>query len=806
MDVAAEPKGDEATDFQTVRYMEPWGAGGQLRSGVCIALLCINLLVFVAAFAFPADAWSHAGERAILQLIVNEVDKGEVLSLRRPDDILIRLTDLEAAAVQTADGKREFIGEEAYVSLSSLGPATTYVFDERNLTIRLKGKAGLQELKKLDFSPTAPNGMVYSEDTSLFLNYAAETKGLSEYSLFGEAGLSIAGHLFSSTISRTEDGHVVRGLSNLTLNDRERLTRWIIGDNFVSNGGLGGNTFLGGIGVARNFTLNPYYYFFPRPGVTGTALVPSTVSVYSDGGLLRQERLAPGQFELNNLPVSSGYRTNRVVIRDIFGRETEIVSPFYLSTKVLQAGLSEYSFNAGLRRNDLTESSWDYDSPVMLGRYRMGLSENMTPGASIELGTRLANGGLRLTAKSLIGEVDLSVAGSHDSGATGTAASLTYVYLQRWFSIGASARTMSDQYATVSMPLSADRPKREVTGFIGVPIGTRVNVNLQATQTTFRDTGVVERIGVSGSFRLSDSWSLFSSNSWSQQTGERATYDFFVGLSYFFGNNTTGYAFTQRQQGRTFDREIEGVRVQKSLPVGPGFGYQVEGTVGDDSHGLGQLQYQGQYGRYEARYDSLVKDPVFTMSGGLVAIGGSVHATRRVDDSFVLIRTPGVAGLRGYINNQEVGTTDSRGELIVPNNVLSYYGNRISINDRDIPIDYRVDATEKTIAPPFRGGALVVFPVARLQILTGTLSIETIGQTRIPAYGQLTVKLKDSAYDSPIGKKGEFYLENVPPGSYDATIDDEGRICRFLFEIPDSPEPILKLGAITCLSDAGETP
>ena len=189
MDVVAEPKGDESTDFQTVRYMEPWGAGGQLRSGVCIALLCINLLVFVAAFAFPADAWPHPGERAILQLIVNEVDKGEVLSLRRPDDILIRLTDLEAAGVQTADGKREFIGKEAYVSLSSMGPATTYVFDEKNLTIRLKGKAGLQELKKLDLSPTAPSGTIYSEDTSLFLNYAAETKGFSQYNVFGEAGL-----------------------------------------------------------------------------------------------------------------------------------------------------------------------------------------------------------------------------------------------------------------------------------------------------------------------------------------------------------------------------------------------------------------------------------------------------------------------------------------------------------------------------------------------------------------------------------------------------------------------------------------
>ena len=786
--------------------MSIWGSGEQLRAKGCATGLLAALLSLSLILVLPVDVFSQPGEQAILQLIVNEVDKGEVFVLRRPDDVLIRASDLKAAGVDANDGKREFIGKEAYISLSSLAPAAAYVFDEKNLTLRLTTRVDRQGATKFDLTPTAPKGMLYSQDTSFFVNYAAETKGFSQYDAFGEAGLSMAGHLLTSTIRRTEEGHVVRGLSNLTLNDRDNLTRWIIGDSFVNGGGLGGSNFFAGIDVSRNFTLDPYYYFFPRPGLAGTALVPSTVNVYSDGGLLRQETLAPGRFELNNLPVSNGYRTNHVVIRDIFGRETEIISPFYLSTRVLQAGVSEYSFNAGLRRNNVTAASWEYDSPMMLGRYRMGVTDNITPGASFEVGIHLANGGLRLTAKSLVGEMDLSLAGSSDAGTTGSAASLTYSYLQRWFSIGASVRTMSSQYATVSLPSSADRPKMETTGFIGVPIGPQVNINLEATHSQFRDAGTVNRIGVSGNVRLSSDWSLFSSNSWSEQSGSRATYDFFVGLSYFFGNNTTGYAFSQRQQGRTFDREFEGVRVQKSLPVGPGFGYQVEGTAGDDSHGLGRFQYQGQYGRYEALYDSAVKRPVFTVSGGVVAVGGSVHATRVVDNSFAVIRTPGVEGLRGYINNQEVGVTDSRGELVVPNNLVAYYGNRISINDRDIPLDYRVDATEKTVAPPFRGGALVVFPVTRLQILTGTVRIETAGQEHIPAYGQLTVAAKDGTFDSPIGKNGEFYLENIPAGSYDATIDDEGKSCRFSLEIPDSPEPIMKLGEIRCRTLAGETP
>ncbi|HEU4686615.1 MAG TPA: fimbria/pilus outer membrane usher protein, partial [Nitrospira sp.] len=305
---------------------------------------------------------------------------------------------------------------------------------------------------------------------------------------------------------------------------------------------------------------------------------------------------------------------------------------------------------------------------------------------------------------------------------------------------------------------------------------------------------------------LSDNWTLFTSNSWSGQEQSRGVYDFFVGLGYYFGHNTTGYAFAQKQRGQGFERSLEGVRIQKSLPVGPGYGYQLEGTAGDDPHGLGQFQYQGQYGRYDALYDSSVKRPVLTASGALVAIGGSVHATRVVDDGFIVIRTPETPGVRGYINNQEIGVTDRRGEVVVPNNVLAYYGNRVSINDQDIPLDYRVDTTEKTVAPPFRGGALVVFPVARLQILAGTVVVVRGAQQSVPAFGQLTVIAKDRTLDSPIGTQGEFYLENLTPGSYDATVEDESGLCRFTLTVPESSDPVLKLGEIRCHALPSRTP
>ena len=763
------------------------------------------LLAIFLTLPVQAAALSATGDRALLQIFVNEVDKGEMLAWVRSGDVLVRLVDLESAGIRNIEGTRETIGTDVYVSLATLAPRVTNVYDEKALTVRLTVQASMQGATVLDLAPQAPSGMMYTRDTSLFLNYAVQSTGVSSYNVFGEGGLSVDGHLLTSTVNRTDDGQIVRGLSSLVLNYPTTLVRWTLGDGFATNGGLGGSAYMGGINVSRNFSLNPYFYSFPRPGFSGTALTPSTVSVYSDGGLLQQQTIAPGQFQLQNLPVANGYRVNQVVIRDIFGRETQIMSPFYLSTQVLKSGVSAYSYNVGVLRNNVATSSWDYGDPVAMGFYRYGLNDTVTPGAQFEATSHVADGGLRLTTKTLFGQLDFSAMGSQSDSVGGSAASATYSFLRRWLSFGANFTAMSPHYATVSLPVSADRAEVQATGLLGFPIGSRISVNLTETYSRFRDTGESLRTGVSGNVKITESLSFFSSNSWTQQTGGSTAVELYVGLSYFFGHQTTANVFAQHQSGHT----QEGVSIQKSLPVGEGLGYRFQGTIGEQSpqqQGQGQVQYQGPYNLYQAQYSSTTTNPIFTVSGAVVALGGSVHATRVVNDGFALIRTPDVPDVRGYVNNQEVGRTNSKGELIVPNNMVPYYGNRISINEHDVPMDYRVDATEKTVAPPFRGGSVVTFPVTRLQVVTGTVRLDVAGQVVVPAYGVLTVTVDGKAFESPIGKQGEFYLENVPAGRHTTVIEYKQTSCTATLSVPVASDSFLKLGEIRCTASPGEKP
>jgi outer membrane usher protein len=294
---------------------------------------------------------------------------------------------------------------------------------------------------------------------------------------------------------------------------------------------------------------------------------------------------------------------------------------------------------------------------------------------------------------------------------------------------------------------------------------------------------------------LTDRVSLFVSGGYSPQPNGHGT-EIFSGLTFLFGQTTGSVSYENRG-----GVGVGTAMLQKSLPVGTGFGYRFQaGTAQNQNFSVDSLlQYQGPYGRYEANYSHLDgrDSTVLNVAGGLAVIGRDFFLTRPVQDSFAVIRVPGIADVRGYASNQEVGYTSSNGNLFVPS-LLPYYGNKLSISDEDVPLTYTIDATDKVVAPPFRGGALVTFPVQRIQRATGTVALHDSGQSVIPAYGQLTVTANGKQFDSPVGKQGEFYLENVPPGRHPATVEYKNKMCEFVLDVPSSKEPVVQIGNVLC--------
>jgi outer membrane usher protein len=743
---------------------------------------------------WPAQTASD--QRAVLALRVNEVPKGDVIALLRGRDVLVRAEELQKAGVRKFDGNRETIGGLRLVSLLSLAPDILFQLDERDLDLRLTVPPKSLGSTSVDLHTGAPKGMELSRDSSAFVNYAVNTSDFRGISGFGEAGWSIRGNLLYSGLSRNTGGAFVRGLSNFTIDDPDRMRRWTLGDRFAETGSLGGGAFLGGVSLTRNFDLDPYFVRFPHFGLSGAVSTPSTVDVYVNGTLVRREELPPGQFDLQNVPVSAGSGSTRLVLRDAFGNQRQIASPYYFSTGVLSKGLSDYSYNVGFVRENLATRSADYDSLTFLGRHRVGVTNGLTLGARLEAFHGLVSGGPTLTARLPFGEIELSAAGSRDKSVTGAAGSLGFSYIGEPVSFGAAVRALTDHYSHTSLHAAEDRALRELQGYLGTQLTRSVGVSAQYRSSEMRDGGRRAEASLSASAQTTPRSHVFVSVSRLQAERGKWTTGFSAGLSYSLGpRSTAGLSYR-----RSDHDDFAVAEVQSPLARGTGLGYllQVRDDAGSPS-GLARLEYQGAFGRYEASYDRTSGQGRTTVSatGGFVAIGGSLYATRAVQQSFALIRVPGVGGVRGFSSSQEVGRTSASGDLLVPD-LLPYYGNRLSIEDQDVPLDYSIDATERVIAPRHRGGAIVSFPVRRIQSVTGTLTVQEGKIAVVPASGELTVQIGESESTSPLGVGGEFYLESVPQGRYPARVEYRGGVCPFILQVPASAESILDLGAVVC--------
>ena len=736
-------------------------------------------------------------QEAILDLMVNMAARGQITVILRQADVLILVSDLEQAGVRGFTGQRETIAGFVYVSLSSLAPAVTYEVDETNLALRLRVGANLLGTTVLDFQTNRPPGLITSQDSSVFFNYAFNLQDFDAYSLFSEAGLSFNNNLLYSSFSRNTNGEFVRGLTNLSLDDREKLNRTVIGDTFASTGNLGSNLILGGVSFQRNFNLDPYFVRYPTLGLSGVVQTPSTLEIYTNNNRLRSVPIPPGVFDIRNLPVPAGTGEARVVIRDAFGREQDFNYPFYFSTALLKPGLSEYSLNLGFPRDNIGRDSFDYGSLAFLGRYRVGLTNSLTAGLRLETTSNLISGGPSLSFSLPFGNIDLDAAVSSQDGRSGAAASLAYSYLSRSFTVGTSVRAFSPEYATVDLQLTEDRPQLEANLLAGIPLGSRASVTLQYGYFDYRDRPSNSRISLFSNINLAPRANLLVLASRSFQSQGRNVDELSVGLSYSFGNNTSANLSQQLRNGEA----TTVAEIQKSIPQENGFGYRLRTEPSEGLDNINsRLEYQTDFGRYELNYDRRFNNNFTSLraAGGVVAIGGSTFLTRPVDNSYAVVRVPGVPGVRVYLNNQETGTTDANGNLFVTR-LIPYIANRLSIADEDIPLGYRVDATERLVAPAIRGGAVVSFPVQRIQNFTGFLIVvEADGKEVTPAYGEFQVTGNGVQASSPIGGKGEFYLENIPTGRYAAKVQYSNGACQFEVNIPESQQQFVNLDTLRC--------
>jgi outer membrane usher protein len=764
------------------------------------ALLGLSLL-----FARVSSADAGVGQRAMLELVVNEASRGETVVVMRGHEIWLLVRAVEDAGLTSVDGRRETIDREEYVLVSSLAPAIRFTFDERNLTLRLTADAARFARTTLAVDDPRPADLVFRHAPSAFINYGVTWQPSSEPDAFVEAALSLGTASLSSTFSRLGVAPPRRGVTTLTIDRRDQMQRWSVGDITVTPGAFDAGGIIAGISVAREYGLDPYFRRTPSPTLTGTAVTPSTVDVYVNDRLERSEQVPPGPFDVTRVPFTSGLGTTTVVVRDVFGREQEFGRMFYLPSSLLARGNREYRYAIGARR------SVDVTQPASYGRWaafasdRRGLASWVTAGFRVELdGVSLDGGPVFSVQLWHLGEIDGGFSGSHRGEQRGGAGYLTYTFTSGSVSLALAARSVTSGYASIA-EVASGRAASQVSAAVSLPAVARVSLSLEYARTTAADAQPAtrrmdQRSSVTGSWRALGRLSTHVTAVASQHAG-RWQFNGFVGATVLLGPRLVASLAHERDAGSA----TTVVEAQQSPPVGTGLGYRFRAARGADDAFHGELTYRGPFGEYRVVRDagssssgaSWTSGTSVGVSGGMVLIGGQVHATRAVSASYALVRIPEAAGVRVYADNQEVGRTNTRGNLLVPN-LLEYHGNRLGIADTDLPLDYDIKTTSENVAPPYRGGAVVLFAGQHIQAISGRITVRHAGVDLVPAFGALVLTVGQEPHISPIGEHGEFYFENLPAGSYPALVQFETGTCTFTVSVPVTTAPLVLLGTLTC--------
>lgn len=756
------------------------------------------LLIVVSAKSATAE------ELAVMKILVNEDVKGDFfVYLQENGDVQVSFEDLSDFGFIKFPARAKS-GDRA--SLRDAARHLSYKIIHEETAIYITAAPLLLKTTVNDFSKEREIETEWINRNAAFINYSIGLDqeadgGKPEINIPLEAGFNLWKTLLESDFSYSKDEtdeNFVRLQTTIKRDAPSKLRRIEFGDFIGPRLPFGGANLLGGVKLSKNYSMAPELDTSPGVNISGIAETPSEAEIYVDGVLIKRQSLPPGRFEFRDLPVGTGAGNAAVIIKDAQGREKSLEKAFYISPIILKPGIHDYEYGIGFRRKNYGVDDWDYDSWAGQFFHKTGLTDSLTMGIHGQAGPDAQSFGP--SAAFLLGrkgEGDAAAAVSSSKDGTGWAGRLALRFVRDKINFRAASRFTSKNYNDLSIN-GADLGWTWSTG-AGYSHPYLGSISLNLSGTNLRANSSARRTDLSYSRSLGGRASFFLNVS--ERREEKTSREAFFGVSIFMGKEHNANASSSLQENsRSYFAQL-----QKNAPRAEGFGYRLAANsneIEDKSPELGadvSAQYNGRRGVYSLGYRSSRNRDVLNLDlgGGLAVMDGSLFMTRPMRDGFALVKTGALGGVDVTLNGEPIGATDKNGNLFVPE-LFSYSANDMSIDAASIPVDYEIDKTEKQVTTYHRGGGVVAFKLKRLQPVIGKLFIIEEGERKPAEYWGLALVADDKSIEAVIGKGGEFYIEELYPGSFNARAFFGEKECLLDLKIYDTDEMFIDLGEIEC--------
>ena len=642
----------------------------------------------------------------------------------------------------------------------------------------------------------APESIPVTYARGGFLNYDLRydrTEDLTSLGANWEIGAFAPQGLFTSSfISGNNDRGTIRLDTALRRDDPDRITSAVAGDTITRPGSYGPAVRMGGVQYQRNFGTAPLLITYPTANVTGTAVVPSTVDVYIGNARAYSAQVTPGPFSVSNLPVPVGAGNVRVVVRDVFGKESTAVVPYVRYDTMLKEGLHDFSYEAGYLRRDYSLESNEYGDFAAVGTHRYGVTDRLTLEGHAEAMEDLGNlGGVVQVTMPVLGLVGVGGALSAGEG-TGKLGKLFFQRNEPAWTLGAAAEQRSDNFRDIAFEPGQVRRLGLRQASASARVGERHWLNALALRTT-DTTGTFDTATLGWSMSLTRSATLSAnlsrfSGSQPESTVLSVTLAMPLGERDFASASVTGHS----------DASTDALlNVSRNLLETDSFGYRALAGEQSDARRLELGAFWqtgvGQFGVEAADAFGISSSRAYAR-GGIAAAGGEWRVSRYLDQSFAVVKVADFPDVRVYANRQPVGTTDASGVAVIPR-LTGFLPSAISFEPEDVPLEGSFADNVKPVKIANRMGVLVDMGVLRR--LSATLTLTEASGRPVPAGA--FARVGEAEEEFPVAREGRVYvsgLERGKPNLLQVRIGE--RACRATVELPGEFTSGATLGSFTC--------
>ncbi len=789
-----------------------------IKKTVILSLYLFSINFFLIHFSFAS---SYKNE-IILSIIINGERRGDLICFIEENKFYLPVEELLGFGLTMIEGERIKIEEKEYLILNSW-KEVKFNYNEDRAELEIFFPPHVFPERTINLYHKRRENIIIPDQNSAFLNYRVDylnTEEKEDIILNHEAAIRF------NNISFVTDGfyseHRKRYIRLNTyglLDNREDLTRLIFGDFITPSGPIThGNNMLG-ISYSRNFRIDPYFIYRPTFNISTHATYRSELEIYLDGSLIRKETVPPGKINLSNLYYYGGRRDIQLVVRDPYGRIEVLRYPFYFTDLMLKRGIREFNYSAGFLREDYSIESNNYSHFAFLAFERYGYMDSLNIGARIEgvPGTEYFNLGLESVIRiDKYGVLSLYPSVSKKANNYGSALLTSYNYQFKNLNFRTTGLIASDEYHSSHRDLSDEIRKNFTIGssyFLGKLGG--LNIDFVHNEYTNNTEENILNLGYSKSLR--GNISLYANIT--RRYGKTDSTEFFAGINIYPKRDHTLSLRYENREGKT----SQILQASKASPVGKGYGYRftLEREEIDKTAYImnSYLQHREDFGVFETdlslkeKGDEIFESYRLAYSGAIAYVADRIGFIRPIRESFALIKTADVKDVEINLNGQLVGKT---GSGLFVSELQSYYDNLITINDKDIPLEYDVLTKEVTVSPWHKGGFCLEFPIKRIYRYTGFL-IGILGDRKIPLeFYDITVerpqdnhkndkciklyqRKEDKVITIQTSKKGEFYIEDLSPGTYRAFIIYNNTPIEFEIYLPAKDEFVIDLGEIEIL-------